>query len=454
MDEIYPNALAPGTRIGAVVLERAIGQGAWGIVYEGRHDLYGHVAVKEYFPSTYASRQTRGSVGSSAPQWQEAVRRGLERFGNEGRALRTIRHENVVAVHDYIEQGDVALLVMEFVEGVTLNEALAAGRFAQPAEVMALGATLVDTLQALHAKNVLHRDIAPDNVMIRKDDSPVLIDFGGAGAAIASATRSSQNIVKDGYSPPEQYDTSATPSFPVGPWSDIYATSAVLYRVATGREPAVANARLLAAGMKNGQDPLQPIAANAPPNYPAHWLAGVDAGLALLPKDRPQSASDWRKRFEAPIKHPGPNKLLVGVAAGSSLIAAALAAYAIVPKFVSRPDPVPLVSPIASQITPKPRPKNTAAPHAGAKTAHVAGQGQQRAYTQQQAYAQPQKNRLPTTPVHRCQATKRRRRSSTMPLPVVPNVSIILIIRNAPGAKRRSQALPHGTEATFGGRLH
>ncbi len=233
MDETYPNALAPGTRIGAVVLDRAIGQGAWGIVYDGRHDVHGHVAVKEYFPSTYASRQSRGGVGSSAPQWQEAVRRGLERFANEGRTLRTIRHENVVAVLDYIEQGDVALLVMEFVEGVTLTDALAAGRFAQPAEVMALGATLVDMLQALHAKNVLHRDIAPDNVMIREDGSPVLIDFGGAGAAIASATRSSQNIVKDGYSPPEQYDTSAAPSFPIGP------ANATLTQVACSSPAAV-----------------------------------------------------------------------------------------------------------------------------------------------------------------------------------------------------------------------
>src|SRR6202035_3852096 len=151
-DETFPNALPPGTRIGPVVLERPIGQGAWGIVYEGHHDIYGHVAVKEYFPSTYAARQSRGSVSSSAPQWQDAVRRGLERFAQEGRALKTIRHENVVAVVDYIEEDGAALLVMDFVEGEPLSAALEAGKFRNPATVAALGATLVDTLQAIHAK--------------------------------------------------------------------------------------------------------------------------------------------------------------------------------------------------------------------------------------------------------------------------------------------------------------
>jgi serine/threonine protein kinase len=394
MDETYPNALPPGTRVGTVVLNHPIGQGAWGIVYDGTDDRWGHVAVKEYFPSTFASRQTRGSIGSSAPQWQEAVRRGLERFGNEGRALRAIRHENVVAVHEYIEHDDIALLVMEFVEGVTLSAAIEAGRFSQPAEVAALGATLVDTLQAIHAKNILHRDIAPDNIMIREDGSPVLIDFGGAAAAVATATRSTQNVVKDGFSPPEQYDTSANPTFPVGPWSDIYATSAVLYRLASGREPAVSNARLLAAGMKNASDPLVPLAKIAPAGYTPAWLAAVDAGLSLLPKDRPQSAAEWRKRFETAPKPPGPNKALVATAAGCAMLAAGLAAYAIVPKIAGGgPSPAPTqVAVVVASPTPKPKPVHTKPPVHHTATPQQQPQGQlgyQQQPYQQQPYQQP-----------------------------------------------------------------
>jgi len=362
-DETFPNALPPGTRIGPVVLERAIGQGAWGIVYEGRHDIFGRVAVKEYFPSTYASRQTRGSVSSSAPQWQDAVRRGLERFAQEGRALKSIRHENVVAVLDYIEEDGAALLVMDFVEGEPLSTALEAGQFRDPAKVTALGAALIETLVAIHAKNILHRDVAPDNIMIRADGSPVLIDFGGAAAAIASATRSTQNIVKDGYSPPEQYDTSANPAFPVGPWSDIYATAAVLYRLASGREPAVSNARLLAAGARKGADPLTPLSTLAPAGYSPEWLAAVDGALALVPKDRPQSAAEWRRRFEPAVKAPGRNWLMIGTTAASLAIAIGSAGVLAAPsirQWFARP--VQSAAP-----TPKPPPKATPLAHSKPK---------------------------------------------------------------------------------------
>ncbi len=375
----YPNALAAGTRIGAVVLERAIGQGAWGIVYEGRHDTWGRVAVKEYFPASYSMRKASGGLNSTAPQWQDAIRRGLERFGQEGRALRAIRHENVVPVYEYLEDGSQAFLVMDFIAGGTLADALAAGRFRDPSAVMAFAATLIDTLQAIHAKNILHRDIAPDNIIVRPDGSPVLIDFGGAAAAIASATRSTHNIVKDGYSPPEQYDTSANPTYPVGPWSDIYATAAVLYRMASGREPAVANTRLLSAGARGDADPLQPLRQIAPAGYPPTWLAAVDAALALLPKERPQTAAAWRDLFAARPVTTAPstwrNRVLIiaaiffgcggiafGFLRGGTPTAIAIATPSPRPNNTPRPMPRPTHHPTprpTHKPTPKPTPRPT-----------------------------------------------------------------------------------------------
>lgn len=315
-DDAFPNALPRETRIGPVVLDRPIGQGAWGIVYEGRHDQWGRVAVKEFFPAIYSMRKS-GGLRASAPQWQDAVRKGLERFAHEGRTLRTIRHENVVPVYEFLEEAGSAFLVMDYIEGETLQNAVDAGRFRDPAVVMKLAETLVDTLHAIHTKNILHRDIAPDNIMIRADGSPVLIDFGGAAAAVASATRSTQNIVKDGYSPPEQYDTADSPTWSVGPWSDIYATSSVLYRLAAGREPAVSNARLLALGVRGSPDPLIPLKAVAPSGYSATWIAAVDRGTALSPAERPQSANEWREHFSERIsKKRGPDRLIAGIAAG------------------------------------------------------------------------------------------------------------------------------------------
>ena len=369
----FPNALKPGTRVGPVVLEYPIGQGAWGIVYVGKHDIWGKVAVKEYFPSTYAARQSGGALSSSAPQWQEAVRRGLERFGQEGRALRAIRHENVVPVYEYLEQDGAAFLVMEFVEGDTLVRALATGRFRDPEVVMTLGATLLDTLQAIHAKNILHRDIAPDNIMVRADGSPVLIDFGGAAAAIANATRSTQNIVKDGYSPPEQYDTSGNPMFPVGPWSDIYAAGAVLYRLASGVEPAVSHTRLLASGGRTREDPLFPLATLAPAGYPSHWCKAVDSALALRPDERPQKAADWRERFAGAAKaRPSSSAQLFVAAAAGALVMAVIAAVLVflVPRLTAPHAPVAVVpapavarsAQVARPAASRPRPAVAAIP--------------------------------------------------------------------------------------------
>lgn len=313
-----------------MVLGRAIGQGAWGIVYEGQHDMWGHVAIKEFFPTTYAARQTGGGVGSSAPQWQDAVRKGRERFAFEARTLKQIRHENVVAVHEYLEENGASFLVMDFVEGQLLSAAHEEGRFSDPRAVMAFAETMIDTLHAIHGKNILHRDIAPDNIIVRADGSPVLIDFGGSAAAVASATRSTNNIVKDGYSPPEQYDTAANPMFPIGPWSDIYATAAVLYRLTSGNEPAVSNTRLLGIGIRKGTDPLVPLKSVAPAGYPPKWLDAVDAALALSPAERPQKAADWRRMFEGAAHgattRPNSLKPMGFAIAGTAVVTAVVAA--------------------------------------------------------------------------------------------------------------------------------
>jgi serine/threonine protein kinase len=302
---VFSDALPPGTRIGPAVLEKPIAQGAWGIVYEGLHADFGRVAIKEYFPSTYVCRRKHGNLTASAPQWKEAVKRGLEQFAADGSALKSIRREHVVAVHDYIEEHGSALLVMEFLEGGTLTQALEAGKFRDAEAVIRLGEALVDALREIHAENLLHCNVAPDNIMIRSDGSPVLIDFGGAAAAIASATRSTQNVIKEGYSAPEQYDAPEEPARPIGPWSDIYATAAVLYRLASGQNPTDAHVRFLAAGMEKGIDPLAPLKALAPKGYPREWLSAVDVALALVPMNRPQNADAWRRRFEETVKKAG-----------------------------------------------------------------------------------------------------------------------------------------------------
>ncbi len=296
MTDDFGAVLPDGTEIGdGVVLGRAIGAGAWGVVYEGHHPTLGRVAIKEYRPD---GPNVLGSADQSGVKsLRQALADGLAAFRKEGQILRRISHKNIVGIHDVIDVEQTAFLVMEYVEGVTLNEALRAGRFREPNEIVALSLAVVDAVAAIHAEHVLHRDIAPDNIMVRPDGSPVIIDFGGARAAAVTKARMTRVIARDGYSPPEQYDQDHPGDFAVGPWSDLYACGAVLYRLVTRAEPASAQKRLLAL-LHRRDAPMTPLSKLNPQGYPATWLAAVDHALNLKPADRPQSASAWRAELQ------------------------------------------------------------------------------------------------------------------------------------------------------------
>jgi serine/threonine protein kinase len=92
----------------------------------------------------------------------------------------------------------------------------------------------------LHAQNFLHRDIAPDNIIVRADGTPVLLDFGAARRAVAEATCALTGVIKAGYSPHEQYTSNSRLQ---GPWSDLYALGGTLYRAVTGQAPEEATLR-------------------------------------------------------------------------------------------------------------------------------------------------------------------------------------------------------------------
>ena len=299
----WPGTLPHGTRIGPVVLERPIAQGPYGIVYIGQHDYWGRVAVKEFFPSFYATRTAQCCMEATQSKWQDVVRAGLDCFVTDGRGLHAIRCENIAPVQDLLEQDGSAYLVMDFIEGESLKDALYRDAFSDPAAVVAVGAALIGALEVMHTKNILHRGIEPDNIMIRTDGGPVLIGFGGPGAAVQKAAHSTQNIIIDGYFPHEHYDTSDNPTFPIGPWTDIHSVAAILYRLVSGREPAVSQDRLRSLGIRSQGDPLVPLETLAPAGYPKSWLAAVDAALAVNPSARPQNAAAWQRMFAtAPIQ--------------------------------------------------------------------------------------------------------------------------------------------------------
>ena len=142
----------------------------------------------------------------------------------------------------------------------------------------------------MHAENFLHRDIAPDNIIVRADGTPVLLDFGSARRAVAERSHALTGIVKAGYSPHEQYSIESRLQ---GPWSDIYALGGTLYRAISGQAPEEATLRV-------DQDCVQPAAEIAKGTYRPGFLAAIDACLKVRYAERPQSVAQLRPMLIAP----------------------------------------------------------------------------------------------------------------------------------------------------------
>jgi hypothetical protein len=289
-------ALPKGTElVGDFRIERVLGAGGFGITYLAQETaLARRVTIKEYFPADFAARE---GTFAAAPRSRESAgdyRWGLERFIEEAQILARFVHPNIVRVYRYFRANNTGYMVLQFEEGSSFKAWLKGlQRAPRQAELDAIAAPLLDALEVVHTGDFLHRDIAPDNIIIRRDGSPVLIDFGSARGEIASHSKTVSALVKPGYSPYEQY---ATTSRQQGPWSDIYALGATLYHAISGKRPPDAPSRVVA-------DEYRPAREVALSSYRPAFLDAVDKALALEVAQRPQSIAEWRALLlEAPPK--------------------------------------------------------------------------------------------------------------------------------------------------------
>ena len=287
--------LAAGTRIEEFVIERALQSGGFGVTYLAEDRSLGRrVAIKEYLPREWGGRRADGSVGPRSSSHEEDYRWGLTRFLEEARTLARLDHARIVRVHRVIEARGTAYMVMEYVEGLNLEEALRAEGPWPEARVRSLLAALLPGLELVHGAGLVHRDIKPANVMLRADGTPVLIDFGAARYAAGAHSRSLTSVLTPGYAPHEQYHQTAGKQ---GPWTDVYALGAVAYRALSGRTPAEAPARVESAARKQA-DPLSPVAQASAGEVSAEFGAAVASALALWPEDRPRDVSAWRAQWD------------------------------------------------------------------------------------------------------------------------------------------------------------
>jgi serine/threonine protein kinase len=285
-------ALPDGTElVGDYRIKRVLGTGGFGITYLADETALGRVVtIKEYFPAEFAARRNSSAVPRSRGVAEE-YKWGLDRFIEEAQTLARFDHPNIVRVHRYFRANNTGYMVLKFEEGGSFKAWLRSlKRPPSQADLDRMIAPLLDALEIIHNADFLHRDIAPDNIMVRQDGSPVLIDFGSARGALASQSRTVSALVKPGYSPYEQYATSGSNQ---GPWTDIYALGATLYHAITGKRPPDAPSRVV-------NDEYVPAHKAVHGSYRRTFLEAIDQALRIELGQRPQRIADWRRTLLAP----------------------------------------------------------------------------------------------------------------------------------------------------------
>jgi serine/threonine protein kinase len=276
-------ALPSGTALNEYRIESTLGIGGFGVTYlatDGNLNL--RVAIKEYLPGDVAVRAEDRSVRSKSPDCADSFALGRTRFLEESRTLAAFRHPNIVRVMRFFEANQTAYMVMEFVAGEPLPEWLKTRRPLAERTVLGIAAPLLDGLEVVHRSGYLHRDIKPANIFMRRDASPVLLDFGSARAP--AGNRELTTIVSLGFAPFEQYHARGGE----GPWTDLYALGAVLYWMVTGERPVEAPGRAF-------DDPMVPAAKSTVASaYSPQLLQAIDWALKPAKEARPQSVADLR----------------------------------------------------------------------------------------------------------------------------------------------------------------
>ncbi|MGE0848249.1 MAG: protein kinase [Hyphomicrobiaceae bacterium] len=272
---------------GSYRITRVVGVGGFGITYEAEDvNLATHVAIKEYYPFDFGDRDNTMSVRPKSERHRQTFDWGRSNFLQEARTLARFEHPSIVRVTRVFEANSTAYMVMRFEQGQSLEAWLSGlGRPPTQDELDAIVAPLLAALEMMHASDFLHRDIAPDNIIVRADGSPVLLDFGAARRAVAEMSRTMTGIVKAGYSPHEQYSSDSRLQ---GPWSDLYALGGTLYRAVTGHPPEEATLRV--------DEDHMPTAAQAAwkGRYRPSFLAGIDSCLKVRHAARPRSVAQLR----------------------------------------------------------------------------------------------------------------------------------------------------------------
>lgn len=290
--EISRRHLTPRTILkGKYLVGKVIGEGGFGITYIGYDlDLEIRVAIKEFCPRDFAARDiTDGlTILPFDRESAEFFQTEKEKFINEAKRLARFRSESgIVSVQDYFQENGTAYIVMEYIDGITLKSFQSMiGTSMEVEKVLNLMKPVMEGLAKLHENGVIHRDISQDNIMIDTAKEKIyLIDFGTAREVRFQEERSLSVYKKGGYTPIEQQTSHGKQ----GPWTDVYALCATIYRCITGKSIPEVNNRLV------GDELIKPSAMGVVINTQTE--AALLHGLAIKPEERTQNMEQLMKEL-------------------------------------------------------------------------------------------------------------------------------------------------------------
>ena len=302
MPEQANQPLPEGTQLENYRVLRVLAHGGFSFVYLAHDENEQPVAIKEYLPATLALR-TNGAPYPKIPEENAATfKYGMKCFFEEGRALATLSHPNVVRVLNFFRANETVYLVMRYERGRTLQQHIHQRRCEiEEAWIRKTFAELLNGLREVHSNKLLHLDIKPGNVYVRNDGTPVLIDFGAARQTLSEEGMKLPPTYTPGFASPEQHGDRDR----LGPWSDVYSVGATMYACLAGAPPKAANERL-------EKDTLVPARRAWAGRYSAELLDTVDWCMRLDHLERPQSVFALQKALlgEKAPEHRGEAPLL------------------------------------------------------------------------------------------------------------------------------------------------
>lgn len=300
-----PYHLLPGVCLqNRYVIGTVVGFGGFGVIYRAWDErLETMVAIKEYYPAGIVQRiPGQSEVIVYTGNGKTEFEKGVERFLDEARNMAKFStHPHIMNVYDFFEENHTAYIVMEFLHGISLKQYVKTnGGIIAKDEAVEIISSICEALKDIHEEGIIHRDISPDNIFICENGKIKLIDFGAARFSTGEEEKTLSIILKPGFAPPEQYRSKSKQ----GPWTDVYALAATLYRIVTGVVPEESVNRIVEDTVKTPEE--------LNPDIPENFSNALMKGMALNQDLRFQSIEEFQdaildkkkvSNLQAELKH-------------------------------------------------------------------------------------------------------------------------------------------------------